>query len=343
VKIPIANLYFLLAYTWDLTREVEKTGVSIGTQNIDFPLEMLVDVFLRSLSDQLRRGLIKEYKTYSESTGSPRGKIDLATSIKQHTQLQAQLVCEYTDLSRDVLPNQILKSTLARILKIQNLPKTLRQETITVLEKIHDISEIEVLPRHFHNIVIHRNNQSYQLLLNTARFILESLLPDEAGGKYKFVEFDKDRKERIFEGFVRNYLRRHLTSSKVWAPSMDWADTTGSDEWMHFLPKLKTDVVLDTKFERKVIEVKFYGRSLRTSFHSDSKKINSNHLYQLFSYMRNLDALDERSVSGVLLYAESDDDFDFTYSMHGHPIRIATLDLTQSPEEIGKRLLDIAA
>jgi 5-methylcytosine-specific restriction enzyme subunit McrC len=189
---------------------------------------------------------------------------------------------------------------------------------------------------------IHRNNRQYRLLLNIAQMIFDSLLPDPTGSRFEFVELPEERKADIFEGFVRNYLARNLNGYTVKERRFSWSDTSATDEALAMLPSMRADVVVDTASTRRVIEVKFYEESLRTGHHGSAKKLISGHLYQLFAYLQNLKVNEDREISGVLLYAMAGDEFDLEYLVHGMPVRATSLDLTQSPEEIGARVTQLA-
>jgi 5-methylcytosine-specific restriction enzyme subunit McrC len=342
VKIPIANYYFLLVYTWGLVRESEAITKQVGSYSTEFPLDMLVELLVVGLKDQLRKGLDRGYVEFEEITSHIRGKINISQSIKQNTFVSSKLHCEYTDLSHDVLQNQLLKAVLNRTVRSNSICKALKQDVRELTSTLNDVSDIKINRRDFHDILIHKNNRQYRLLLNIAQLIFECLLPDQKGDQFLFVEFPEDRKADIFEGFVRNYLAKNLSGYTVKERRFNWADTSASEADLGMLPQLRADVVIDSESTRNVIEVKFYEDSIKAGYKSDRKKIISAHLNQLFVYLSNLSICEVRKLSGVLLYAMSDERFDLKYTIHGFKIRVLTIDLSQTPDEIGIRLVDIA-
>ncbi len=68
------------------------------------------------------------------------------------------------------------------------------------------------------------------------------------------------------------------------------------------LPAMRTDIHLKKETEHVIVDTKFYREALQ-AYHGKSS-IHSEHLYQLFSYLKNAEALgDEYSrAKGVLLY-----------------------------------------
>ena len=72
--------------------------------------------------------------------------------------------------------------------------------------------------------------------------------------------------------------------------------------------------------------------------------IHSNNIYQIFSYVKNKDVKHDGSVSGILLYAKTEDEkaLDEDYRMSGNSISVKTLDLNQEFSHIKDTLDRIA-
>ena len=72
----------------------------------------------------------------------------------------------------------------------------------------------------------------------------------------------------------------------------------------------------------------------------------SNNLYQIFTYVKNIDyelSQQKHEVSGMLLYAKTDEDIqpDNVYQMSGNQISVKTLDLNLPFSDISRQLNDI--
>lgn len=75
--------------------------------------------------------------------------------------------------------------------------------------------------------------------------------------------------------------------------------------------------------------------------------LHSNNLYQIFTYVKNKEfelRNYEHTVSGMLLYAQTDEDIipNNTYHMSGNQISVLALDLNQDFSKISRTLDDIA-
>ena len=81
-------------------------------------------------------------------------------------------------------------------------------------------------------------------------------------------------------------------------------------------------------------------------FHSrfGAEKLRSEHLYQLCSYLRNLEhnaAAPDRIAEGILLYPTVGRVLDVAYRLHGHWVRIRTLDLNLPWTAIENQMLEL--
>ena len=73
----------------------------------------------------------------------------------------------------------------------------------------------------------------------------------------------------------------------------------------------------------------------------------SNHLYQIFTYVKNRSYQfeeEENTVSGMLLYAKTEEEIqpDHVYQMHGSQVSVKTLDLNLPFAEIADQMDRIA-
>jgi 5-methylcytosine-specific restriction enzyme subunit McrC len=109
------------------------------------------------------------------------------------------------------------------------------------------------------------------------------------------------------------------------------------------MPTMMTDVSLESPTRKLVIETKFYGETLRRHHRSEQRAtVNSSHLYQLFAYLQNLAIKDNRTVDGLLLYAQAERELLLDLNMFGHDVRVATVNLAAAPELIRSRLFECA-
>jgi 5-methylcytosine-specific restriction enzyme subunit McrC len=188
---------------------------------------------------------------------------------------------------------------------------------------------------------LHRNNRVYRFLLDLCRLLYQCLIPDEVTGQFNFRNFVRDerRMRGLFERFVRNFLRREQRSFHVEAQTLRWEETTASPAHLVFLPGMRTDVTLRRPGRTLVIDAKFYREPLQQ--HRGRGTVRSSHLYQLFSYLRNLAARGQvaAEIDGLLLYPQAARVLDLSFYIHGHYVRVRTINLKQPWRQIHDDLL----
>lgn len=108
----------------------------------------------------------------------------------------------------------------------------------------------------------------------------------------------------------------------------------------NLLPNMETDIELEGTGRKLIIDTKYYTNALVKSNFSETKKLISSNLYQIFAYVKNTEYNGE--VSGMLLYPTVDYDLDQKYKMSGNNIFVKTLNLGEDFEKIKSRLLDIS-
>lgn len=110
-----------------------------------------------------------------------------------------------------------------------------------------------------------------------------------------------------------------------------------------YLPAMKTDITLEDKSQKKVliIDTKCYGRTMQSQFGKNS--YHSGNMYQIHSYVSNKKATYVGKVSGLLLYAKTDEEItpNQKFTISGNQFAVQTLDLNVDFSDIEKQLNDI--
>jgi len=337
--IPIRNLYYLLLYAWDALDEAEMLTVTSEPETK--LLDLLAGVLNRGTDHLLRRGLDRNYLPRREAIPGIRGKFDVSATVKGNLLPRARAACEFDELSHDVLHNRILKATLRRLLQARSLNNELRAPIRATFHRLHEIADIHLTDRDFNPVQLHRNNRFYRFLLDVCRLLHDCLIPHEATGKLLFRSFlrDKHRMRRLFEDFVRNFFRREQKVFAVTSQRLHWENTSGSEADMGLLPGMVTDVNLTRPGQTIVIDAKYYRETLQC--YRGRETVRSAHLYQLFAYLKNIAAKtgNDTEVEGMLLYPLTTRSLALTYQMHGHRVRVNTLNLNQDWQAIHHDLL----
>ena len=334
--IPIQNLYYLLCYAWDQLAEGELVDISANDS------KSLTELFGRVLSQGtmrlMRRGFDRGYILESEETPRLRGRLDISASMERLSWQRGRMVCEFDELSHNVLHNRILKTTLEDLWHAEGVGNETRNLIHRQLEALRDVDRIFITSGLFRRVHLHRNNRFYRFLLNVCELLHESKLPEQRDGKTRFRDFVRDPNlmPGVFERFVKNFYTREQKQFKVGAIKIDWL--AEGDQTL--LPQMRTDVSLRSKERTIILDCKFYKEAMSGWY--GTEKLHAGNLYQIYSYLRNAEHKDGWKASeGILLYPAVRKSFDHSFNIEGHPVRVASVDLDQPWNVIHRRLLEV--
>src|SRR5215510_659012 len=128
--IPITNLYYLLCYAWN--RLEERNFVDIGALPRQDLQNLLAAILINGVRRLLRQGVDRIYIDRTEESQNPRGKIDVTGSLKRGLLLRNAVACVVGELSRDVLHNRIIKTTLQNLASCSQIDTGYRHELRTL-------------------------------------------------------------------------------------------------------------------------------------------------------------------------------------------------------------------
>ncbi len=337
--IRIQNIYYMLAYAFQVLNE--QGYKNIATEDFDNTAELCAAILARGISNQIKRGLGKEYIPRTESLSSLRGKIDITESIKTQALQRKQLVCSYDEFSVNSHMNRIIKSTVSLLLRA-DITKTRKKELRKLLVFFDDVDTIDLYSVNW-NMQYNRNNQTYRMLISICYLVVKGLLQTQSDGTTKLMDFlDEQRMHRLYEKFILEYYRREYPQITANASQIPWQL---DDDVSAMLPLMQTDIMLSHKEKTLIIDAKYYAYSTQIQY--DKHTLHSSNMYQIFTYVKNKEAemADKpHEVSGMLLYAKTDEDIypENEYRMSGNRIEVRTLKLDGDFDSIKSQLNGIA-
>ncbi len=337
--IPIQNIYYMLSYAFRILR---KRGYrNVATEQFRNVADLCAEILIKGVSIQLKRGLGREYIEKTESLSLLRGQIEIAESLKESTKLQNKLICSYDDFSVNSYLNRIIKTTMVLLLRAK-IDKERKKKLRKLLLFFGDVELLDVHTVNW-NIQYHRNNQTYRMLISICYLVIKGLLQTTTDGTTRLMDFiDDQHMWRLYETFIFEYFRQEFPKILVNAATIDWVVDDGMND---MLPKMLSDISLTYGDQILIIDAKYY--SSITSTHYGTSKLDSTNLYQIFTYVKNMDADPSKKsyeISGMLLYARTDEEKqpDHTYLMSGNKISVKTLDLNCDFSEVAAQLNRIA-
>jgi 5-methylcytosine-specific restriction enzyme subunit McrC len=339
--IKVKNIYYMLAYAYQSLNEA--SFKNIQTEEFENLHDLMAAILIRGVSNQLKRGLHMDYLVYTEATGNLKGKIDITNSVRQNTLMTRRMVCHYDQFSENTPLNQIVKTTMGILIKSGDVSAANRKGLQKLNLYFKNIETLNPFTINWNALVYHRNNATYKLLINICQLVIKGLLLTTETGEYKMKEFLDDQfMHRLYEKFLLGYFKKEYPHYSVGASYINW---NVDNEITDFLPTMKTDITITYGAKTLIIDAKYYGRTMQTNTLFNSKTMISANLYQIYTYVKNKDRNGRGNVSGVLLYAKTDEDItpDHDYSIGGNRFSVKTLDLGADWGEILGQLRAVAA
>jgi 5-methylcytosine-specific restriction enzyme subunit McrC len=340
--IPIANIYYLLCYAWDVLEEKD-TLADVNTLESTDLIDLLARVLVNGTRRLLRRGLDRGYLPHEDEILGVRGKLLVTQTLRHNLLHHGRAACAWDELEYDTLPNRILKTTLRRLHDAEELHADTSADVNDLLRWLAPVRDLELHGEHFRRVQLHRNNRIYTFLLHICEFLHEHWLPAEHGGARRFRDFLRNALPKLFQNFVFNFFQRELAGKwQVTKPHINWQMDELNEDAKALLPRMETDVCLHRAGRAMILDTKFYAEALKTGSYG-TPKLSSANLYQIFTYLRQQAGKQGwEQAEGVLLYPRTTRDFAVEFTTHGHRIRALTLDLSRPWQNIHAALLKIA-
>jgi len=339
-EIPIRNLYHMLCYAWN---ELPEGGFRyVASDEVKKPIDLLARMVIDGIKHVQRRGIDQGYNEFTEELRRLRGRVLVAESERRMLLNLGRAICVFDELSPDTLPNQILLATLKRIVFSADVAKSLRHDASTLIRGLRDVSHIRLTGQIFRRVQLHGNNRYYRYLLHVCELLFSSSLIDDRDGAWRFRDFTRDESKmaNLFERFLFHFYEKEQSDYRVKRDQIDWYAESANDPEMQFLPKMMTDISLRSADHTLIMDAKFYRRTLNFRF---KETVRSGHLYQMFSYLKNLEARggNDAIADGMLVYPTVDQNVSLDYTMGNHTIRFETVDLGCDWGEIETRLMSL--
>jgi 5-methylcytosine-specific restriction enzyme subunit McrC len=356
--IPIRNLWYMMLYAWNEVPLNEIRGWALKDAYVEQAPTLdtlLASVLIRLMQQRLRIGLGHDYVAESTSLPGIRGRINFPETIKRNSLERGQLICAFQGYRANSLKNQIVRSTLARLVKVGHfgpdtaLAREIQQRLRRLLRDLDGIDFVELTPDLIRRQLYARggNDHDYRLMLSICDLIVQRQMPSESEGSRTGIVPLIDHEQlvlfNIYERFVANFYRLHLKGWEVSAQKrLEWHAAEANERLPLMIPDIvmqeKTSarmIVLDTKFTAHSLEENQWGKAV----------FDSSHLYQLYAYLKSQEHVSEahRKAEGILLYPAVHTRFSERVRLQDQVIRLEAVDLAAAWQEIERQLVELVA
>lgn len=339
--IFIQNIFYMLSYAFRVLKE--DYYKNFGAEPFEHINDLMLAILTKGMNRQIKRGIFKNYRVLKEESPNFKGKLLIQDSIKLRIRNKKKLSMEMDELSPNNYLNQLIKSTITLLTQQKDIRSELKKEAQKTLFNLTEVDSLDLKRIKRSHIQINKHHQDYHMLISICMMVIDRLLMAGNSSSQKLKDFTDDQTlPRLFEKFVFEYYRYHYPNINVSAAQVPWDVTEGS---LSLLPAMKTDITLKHKGHTLIIDTKFYQKSLSQSQYNEERyTLHSNNLYQIFSYVQNLDNDNEGKVSGLILYAKTSELVSphAKFKIKGNIIASRSLDLNTEFVNIRSQLNQIA-
>lgn len=343
--IPIRNIWHMLLYAWGEAGAVERWQRDAeDAPSLD---ALLASVLARLVEQRMRIGLARGYELEDRAIRGIRGRIDFSRSLKTLEFERGQAHCRFHEFTADIPRNRVIRGVVHRLAAIgafgpaADKAEALRQRLRRIVRDLDGVTLVQPQPGMIGRETMGRNDGDYRLMFAICDLVLQRQMPAESTGDGDGLGLDRDTLtvHAVFERFVAAFLKLRLAGWEVHPQKrLAWP----ASPMLALLPGMQADLVLhDRGTDRMlVLDTKFTAASLVPNGYGQ-RKLDSGHLYQIYAYLRSQDELSgaHRGAEGLLLYPAAGWRLCEQTEIQGHGIRVETLDLGQSWQDVEDQLL----
>jgi 5-methylcytosine-specific restriction enzyme subunit McrC len=346
--IPIRNIWHMLLYAWneppsasDILLQNEEEAPTLDT--------LLSLILIRLIQQRFRIGLGRNYLDENHIIKGIRGQVNFGESLKKNLFYKGQAFCRFQEFSINVPKNQIIRTTLQRMVMLGNFgtSKSNAQEVCQRLRRasmtMDGVDIVELSLEFINRQQLGRNDRDYRIMLAICRLLLQRFMPLSNVGQspLPFIDTFGLLLHDVYEKFVANFYKYHLLDWRVDSQKiLEWNERLKNQ----YLPIMKPDLVLEEKSSKRtiVLDTKFTPQTVMNQF--GSEKFQSSHLYQMYAYLKTQEELSDQKklASGILLYPRSiKNNINTCIELLSHTINISCIDLSKPWQDIERDLLNI--
>ena len=245
--------------------------------------EVFINMYLQEVTRLVKRGIKATYVTAEDNLNYYKGKLIVGAHLKQNIVHRERFFVSYDEYHVNRAENKLIKSTLIKLHRISNSSENqkLIQRLLLSFEKV-DVSRN--YDKDFAKVVIDRNTQEYEMLMQWSRVFLlnKSFATFSGSNEARALLFSM---EKVFESYVAQELRKIVTK-RGWQMS-----TQDKGRYLFDSPDivLVNDsgriVIMDTKWKSLIDKKNInYGISQADMYqmYAYSKKYNAPEIWLLY-------------------------------------------------------------
>ena len=208
-----------------------------------------------NLGSILKNGLLNQYVEFKETDKIIRGKINFSSTLKKNTLLHNKVVCDYDEYITNNIYNQILKTTVNKLL-LKDIDSNTKKKLKYIYASFGDIDLVILDNDVFKKLTFSKNEEYYAFPIKICQLIYNSVIISEEQGNISFYKFLEKNMHNIFELFVYKVLKKEQKQYSVkHGTYLYWDFKSGNAD---FVPIMKLDIELSNEKRKVIKDTKYY-------------------------------------------------------------------------------------
>lgn len=263
------------------------TGLSLSTGDVtqvsmqnDSVLDVLIDLFCRTIRDSARRGLPHDYTMHSDDLRALRGKLSVSKQLQHNLCHPEKIACDFEEFQEDNALNHILKAGLIIACRHAGSSST-RVFVQSVLDLFIDVTDVPVSQLRWAGLEQDRRFAGWKSALAQARWFIEGECPNIYSGQKDSISILFDM-ARLFERYVA------IEVSSILNPEGYSIRCQGPHHWILFSEgKVRYKTIPDIFISKDARPIAVLDTKWKVLVDgADDSGIAQGDLYQLFTYAK---------------------------------------------------------
>ena len=309
----------------------------------------MASILSTQIQQRLRIGLGRDYRKEAGEIYGIRGCVDFNGSLRRMSFQHGRSFCRYQVFQNNVAKNQIIKSTLARLVQVGQFgvdlksSENLRKKLRWLIQAMEGVEIIELAPSIIKRELLNKHDADYRVMLSICNLLYLRQMPCETPDDKFLPELDRDSiiLYDIFEKFIAEFYKQKLTEWDVLPQkTIQWPSSNHST----YLPVMKPDLTLrNCETDRLMILDTKFTKSILVKGQWENITFNRDHLFQIYAYIKSQEEISRHhlSATGILLYPSVEWSLQEEVDIQGHKFRWETVDLSKPWEKIEEDLISI--
>ena len=200
------NLLEMLLVAYDLGGDTSGQA-GLASRSVGW-LDLLIQLFCRALADQVRRGLVKRYRTEQDDLPTVRGRILIEQQLRRNLIHKERSACEFDEFDENHALNQLFKLVIGLMLRVAGNVTT-QQAARELMPAFQNVADVHPTSAWRDGIKLDRMSERYGFCLSLAKLFLQGMTTDIYSGRQQSFALMFDMAE-LFERYIGKQMKKAL-------------------------------------------------------------------------------------------------------------------------------------